>query len=71
MILCSLVFGLGLIYQGWTGVILSGIAVIVYCGAYFLDGRCLWAPILIHGVYDTSAFLILFFGLDKGFLGSG
>jgi len=69
--LSSLVFGLGHIYQGWTGVILSGIAGMVYCGAYVLDGRCLWAPILIHGIYDTSAFLILFFGADKGLFGSG
>ncbi len=68
VLLSSLVFGLGHIYQGWTGVILSGIAGMVYCGAYFLDGRCIWAPILIHGIYDTSAFLILFFGLDKGLL---
>jgi membrane protease YdiL (CAAX protease family) len=71
VILSSCVFGLGHIYQGWTGVILSGIAGAVYCGAYFLDGRCLWAPILIHGIYDTSVFLTLFFGWDKGLFGPG
>jgi membrane protease YdiL (CAAX protease family) len=56
----SLFFGIGHVYQGWTGVILAALAGGVYCAAYFLDRRCLWAPILIHGVYDTTAFLILF-----------
>ncbi len=71
VILSSVVFGLGHIYQGWTGVILSAIAGLVYCAAYFLDGRCLWAPILIHGLYDTSVFLILFLGLENKLPGLG
>ncbi len=71
VILSSLAFGLGHIYQGWTGVILSAIAGMVYCGAYFLDGRCLWAPILIHGLYDTSVFLALFLGLENKLPGLG
>jgi membrane protease YdiL (CAAX protease family) len=29
------------------------------------SGRNLWVPILMHGLYDTSAFLIIFFSLDK------
>ena len=65
VLISSSVFGLGHIYQGWTGVILSALAGVVYCAAYFLDGRSLWAPILIHGLYDTSAFLALFLGLDS------
>ena len=71
VILSSLIFGLGHIYQGWTGVILSAIAGVVYCACYFLDGRCLWTPILIHGLYDTSAFLIIFLGVDRNFSGLG
>jgi len=71
VVLSSVVFGLGHIYQGWTGVILSAIAGVVYCAAYFLDGRCLWAPILIHGIYDTSVFLALFLGLENKLPGLG
>jgi membrane protease YdiL (CAAX protease family) len=64
----SLIFGLGHIYQGPTGMILSGMAGLVYCGAYLMDGRRLWAPVLIHGLYDTGAFLILYLNLDRSFL---
>ncbi len=66
--LSSLIFALGHLYQGPTGMILSLTAGLVYCGAYLLDGRRLWAPILIHGLYDTGALLILYLGLDRSFL---
>ncbi len=61
VLVSSIIFGLGHVYQGWTGVFLAALAGGVYSAAYFLDRRCLWAPILIHGLYDTTAFLILFF----------
>ncbi len=67
-LLSSLIFGLGHIYQGPTGVILSSTAGLVYCGAYVLDGRRLWAPVLIHGLYDSTAFLILYLNWDRSFL---
>ncbi|MBN1223702.1 MAG: CPBP family intramembrane metalloprotease [Candidatus Aminicenantes bacterium] len=64
----SILFGLGHTYQGITGVILTGIIGLAYALVFFMSRRSLWVPILIHGLYDTSAFLIIFFNLDKGLL---
>jgi membrane protease YdiL (CAAX protease family) len=64
-LLSSLLFGLGHIYQGLSGMILSAIVGLLYIGAYFITGRNLWAPILIHGIYDTTAFFAIFLSLDK------
>jgi membrane protease YdiL (CAAX protease family) len=63
--LSSLVFSLGHLYQGLSGVILTFLVGLVYCAAYFLSGKCLWAPILIHGLYDSAAFLLIFLDLDR------
>lgn len=65
VLLSSLVFGLGHMYQGLSGVILTFLVGIVYCAAYFLSGKCLWAPILIHGIYDTAAFFLIFLDGDR------
>ena len=61
----SILFGLGHTYQGISGVILLGIVGLLYALFYLGSGRNLWVPILIHGLYDTSAFLVIFFNLDK------
>ena len=63
--LTSILFGLGHSYQGITGVILTGVVGVLYALSFFLCERNLWVPILIHGLYDTSAFLIIYFNLDK------
>jgi hypothetical protein len=61
----SVLFGLGHTYQGISGVILLGIVGLLYALFYLGSGRNLWVPILMHGLYDTSAFLVIFFNLDK------
>lgn len=61
----SILFGVGHTYQGISGVILLGIVGLLYALFYLGCGRNLWVPILIHGLYDTSAFLVIFFNLDK------
>ncbi len=61
----SILFGIGHTYQGISGVILLGIVGLLYALFYLGSGRNLWVPILIHGLYDTSAFLVIFFNLDK------
>lgn len=63
--LTSILFGLGHSYQGITGVILTGVVGVLYASAFFICSRNLWVPILIHGFYDTSAFLIIYFSLDR------
>jgi membrane protease YdiL (CAAX protease family) len=61
----SVFFGIGHTYQGISGVILLGIVGLLYALFYLGSGRNLWVPILIHGLYDTTAFLVIFFNLDK------
>jgi membrane protease YdiL (CAAX protease family) len=61
----AILFGLGHTYQGISGVILLGIIGLMYALFYLASGRNLWVPILIHGLYDTSAFLVIFINLDK------
>lgn len=65
LIVSSIVFGLGHLYQGISGAILAGFFGMVFGLVYLVSGRNLWVPILLHGFYDTSAFLILYFSLDK------
>jgi hypothetical protein len=61
----SILFGFGHTYQGISGVILLAIVGLLYAVFYLGSGRNLWVPILMHGLYDTSAFLVIFFNLDK------
>jgi membrane protease YdiL (CAAX protease family) len=61
----SVFFGIGHTYQGISGVILLGIVGLLYALFYLGSGRNLWVPILIHGLYDTTAFLVIFLSLDK------
>jgi membrane protease YdiL (CAAX protease family) len=61
----SVFFGIGHTYQGITGVILLGIVGFLYALFYLGSGRNLWVPILMHGLYDTTAFLVIFFNLDQ------
>lgn len=65
ILISSVFFGLGHSYQGLAGIILTTIVGLVFCGFYLLSGRNLWVTILIHGFYDTSAFMILFLNLDR------
>jgi hypothetical protein len=61
----AILFGFGHTYQGISGIILLAVVGLLYALFYLASGRNLWVPILMHGLYDTSAFLVIFFNLDK------
>jgi membrane protease YdiL (CAAX protease family) len=65
VVITSILFGLGHSYQGITGIILTAIVGIFYAVAFFASRQNLWLPILIHGFYDTSAFLIIYLGMKR------
>jgi hypothetical protein len=62
-VLASVLFGFGHFYKGPAGVLDSGIAGLILGAAYLLSGRNLWTAILAHGLIDTTAVVLLYFGL--------
>lgn len=62
----AVVFGLGHVYQGAAGVIDTGLFGLLFGVLYVLAGRNLWVAVIAHGVADTTAFVLLFFGRYPG-----
>lgn len=65
MLLVSVLFGLGHFYKGPSGMIDSGAAGLILGTAYLAAGRNLWASILAHGLIDTYAVVVVYFGLQS------
>jgi membrane protease YdiL (CAAX protease family) len=66
LLLVSVVFGFGHLYQGASGVATTALAGLVTGALYLATGRNLWAAILAHGTMDTVGFLLLYLGLYPG-----
>ena len=62
----AVVFGLGHVYQGAAGAIDTGFFGLLFGVVYLLAGRNLWVAVIAHGVADTTAFVLLFFGRYPG-----
>ena len=58
VVLSGLVFGLGHSYQGWKGVIGTGLAGLVFAVLYVATGSLL-VPMVVHAVLDLRVLLIL------------
>ncbi len=65
VVVSSVAFGLGHAYQGSTGMVLTGLIGLAYCGVYLVGGRSLWVPILAHGLYDTMGVVVVFLNADR------
>lgn len=63
MLLVAVLFGIGHWYKGPAGVLDSTVSGLILGSAYLLSGRNLWVTILAHGLSDTIAVGIIFFGL--------
>ena len=64
-ILISIYFGISHSYQGIAGVI--GVVLWHFCISllFYKNKENLWAPILIHGIYDTIGLTLLFFSKER------
>ncbi len=62
--LVCLTFGLAHHAQGITGVLDNILAGALFATLYFVSGRNLWLPILVHGIIDTSSVVLLYFGFQ-------
>ena len=58
----SVLFGVGHLYQGVSGILVNTAAGLVYGAVYLRAGRNLWAPIIAHGVYDTVGLAFIYLG---------
>ncbi len=56
-------FGCAHWYQGMAGVISAMVSGLVYGGAYLLTRKNLWTSVCAHGLSDTLALLLTYFGL--------
>jgi membrane protease YdiL (CAAX protease family) len=65
VILSGVLFGFGHFYKGPAGVLDSGVAGLLMGAVFLLSGRCLWACILAHGLSDTLAVVVTYFGLNN------
>ena len=63
MIVISVLFGLGHVYQGVAGVASSTFAGLYFGSLSLATGRNLWLPILAHGFSDTIALALIYLGL--------
>jgi membrane protease YdiL (CAAX protease family) len=62
LVFVSILFGVGHLYQGISGILINTAAGLVYGAVYLWAGRNLWAAIIAHGVYDTVGLGLLYLG---------
>jgi CAAX protease family protein len=62
----SILFGLAHWYQGWSGVVATGVTGLLFGSAYLLSGRNLWCAIVAHGLLDTLGFIMIYLGVYPG-----
>jgi membrane protease YdiL (CAAX protease family) len=59
----SVLFGVLHVYQGFSGVVITGMIGLVFCVFFVLLKRNLWALILAHGLMHLMSFTAIYFGL--------
>lgn len=64
LLLTSVLVGFGHSYQGITGMILIGVIGFCFGLIYLMAKKNLWPSVLTHGLYDTVAFVFLFYGIS-------
>jgi membrane protease YdiL (CAAX protease family) len=62
LVAVSVLFGVGHLYQGVSGILVNTAAGLVYGAVYLRAGRNLWAPIIAHGMYDTVGLAFIYLG---------
>jgi len=62
IIVQGLFFGFAHTYQGLNGIIITGVAGMIFGATYLLAGRNLWPLILAHGLYDAIRMISFYFG---------
>ena len=63
VILASILFGLAHAYQGVSGIILTATIGLIVSILYLYQKRSIWTNVVVHGMVDTVAVVLLFFGV--------
>jgi membrane protease YdiL (CAAX protease family) len=63
VILASILFGLAHAYQGLSGIILTATIGLIVSILYLYQKRSIWTNVVVHGMVDTVAMVLLFFGV--------
>jgi membrane protease YdiL (CAAX protease family) len=63
VILASILFGLAHAYQGLSGIILTATIGLIVSILYLYQKRSIWTNVVVHGMVDTVAVVLLFFGV--------
>lgn len=64
VIVSSVVFGVGHLYQGVIGVLVTTVLGLAL-GALTLHHRSIWPSVIAHGCFDATTFLMVMMGVDK------
>ena len=67
VLLSCVLFGFAHMYQGPTGVLITGTLGLILACVYAYGGRNLWLNIVVHGVYDTLSLGLVLTSLDRTF----
>ncbi len=70
LILSSLLFGWGHTEQGMSGWVQEGLSGFLLGVLFLVFGRNLTIPIIAHGVSNTLAFILIYFGRYPGLSGA-
>jgi membrane protease YdiL (CAAX protease family) len=57
-LLAAVVFGIDHGYQGWSGVLLTGVLALIFTALFVLSGS-LWLPMVVHALFDLRILVLL------------
>lgn len=63
LVVVSLIFAAGHSYQGFTGMLDIFVHALILGGLYLATGRNLWPVLIAHGISDTIALGLVYFGV--------
>lgn len=64
VLVSSILFAIGHLNLGIASVIETFLFSLAYSALYLAAGRNLWLPIISHGIYNTTFFVLLYFGYN-------
>lgn len=60
----SAAFGFSHLYQGWSGVVSTGLIAIIFGMLFIRQKKILWYPILTHGFVNTTSITLMYLNYD-------